>query len=326
MCGLGSGHDEIAGEVSRRCWVRPREAYRLAWRWTLDQAAARFNDRAAREGADPQARASMTGPHLNEMERWPRSARRPSVYVLCLLAQVYETDVLRLLDLADHESLPAQDRLVLLRRPRTAEIVARDADSAPDKQRYQAAGHPMASQERPKQPGIAGADHPLRRARRCRGMTLAVLADLAGLSLSFLSMVENGHRSLSRRDDVNALAAALRVSPADLAPSTTPGADEWAPQLQGLPSAFPGSCDTVTVARHEHLAGELMTRIVCGDTRAAGVLLRRGARDPGLNPWLLLDLVTAGVAAAREPGPPGRRRAAEVRGNRRRTVQSRGMP
>jgi transcriptional regulator with XRE-family HTH domain len=40
------------------------------------------------------------------------------VYVLCLLAKVYETDVLCLLDLADHESLPQHDRLVLMRRLR----------------------------------------------------------------------------------------------------------------------------------------------------------------------------------------------------------------
>ena len=37
-----------------------------------------------------------------------------------MLAEIYETDVLCLLDLADHESLPQQDRLVLMRRPRAA--------------------------------------------------------------------------------------------------------------------------------------------------------------------------------------------------------------
>ena len=37
-----------------------------------------------------------------------------------MLAEIYQTDVLCLLDLADHESLPQQDRLVLLRRPRAA--------------------------------------------------------------------------------------------------------------------------------------------------------------------------------------------------------------
>jgi transcriptional regulator with XRE-family HTH domain len=113
---LGFGYDEIAAEVSRRYQVRPRQAYRLAWGWTQDQAAARFNELAASEGADPEGRAGMTGPHLCELEQWPGSERKPSVYALCLLAGVYDTDALCLLDLADHESLPQQDRLVLMHR------------------------------------------------------------------------------------------------------------------------------------------------------------------------------------------------------------------
>ena len=118
MRGLGFSYDEIAIEVSRRYPVRPRQAYRLAWGWTLDKVAERFNELAAREGTDPEGRAGMSSPHLCELERWPDSERKPSVYVLCLLARVYETDVLCLLDLADHESLPQQDRLVLMRRRR----------------------------------------------------------------------------------------------------------------------------------------------------------------------------------------------------------------
>jgi transcriptional regulator with XRE-family HTH domain len=118
MRALGFSYDEIAVEVSRRYQARPRRAYRLAWGWTLDQVAGRFNDLAAREGTDPDGRAGMTGPHLCEVEKWPDSERKPSVYVLCLLAKVYETDVLYLLDLADHERLPQQDRLVLTRRMR----------------------------------------------------------------------------------------------------------------------------------------------------------------------------------------------------------------
>jgi transcriptional regulator with XRE-family HTH domain len=116
MRGLGFSYAEVAAEVSRRYPVRPRQAYRLAWGWTLDQVAERFNQCAAGEGIDPDGRASMTGPHLCEIEKWPNSDRKPSVYVLCLLARVYETDVLCLLDLADHESLPQYDRLVLMRR------------------------------------------------------------------------------------------------------------------------------------------------------------------------------------------------------------------
>ena len=120
MRGLGFSTDEIAAEMGRRYRLRPRQAYRLAWGWSLDQAAARFNDRAARQDADPDARASLTGSRLSEYEHWPRSSRKPSVYVLVMLAEIYQTDVLCLLDLADHESLPQQDRLVLLRRPRAA--------------------------------------------------------------------------------------------------------------------------------------------------------------------------------------------------------------
>ena len=75
MRALGFGYDEIAAEVSRRYQVRPRQAYRLAWGWTQDQAAARFNELAAGEGTDPEGRAGMTGPHLCELEQWPNSER-----------------------------------------------------------------------------------------------------------------------------------------------------------------------------------------------------------------------------------------------------------
>ncbi|WP_202637915.1 helix-turn-helix domain-containing protein [Bailinhaonella thermotolerans] len=56
----------------------------------------------------------------------------------------------------------------------------------------------------------------LRSARRYRGMSLQLLADRSGLSKGFLSMVENGKRSLERRSHITALADALEVSVADL--------------------------------------------------------------------------------------------------------------
>jgi transcriptional regulator with XRE-family HTH domain len=118
MRGLGFHDDEIAADIGRRYRTRPREAYRLAWGWSLDKAAARFNEHAVRRDPDPKARASLTGSRLSEFEHWPRSTRKPSVYVLVMLPEIYATDVLCLLDLAGHESLPQQDRLVLLRRPR----------------------------------------------------------------------------------------------------------------------------------------------------------------------------------------------------------------
>jgi transcriptional regulator with XRE-family HTH domain len=86
---------------------------------------------------------------------------------------------------------------------------------------------------------------------RCRrGLTLTVLADLSGLSQSFLSMVETGQRPLRRRDHVNALAAALRVAPAEIAPSIVPGCDEWAPAPPAPASAFPPVRDDIAATRH----------------------------------------------------------------------------
>jgi transcriptional regulator with XRE-family HTH domain len=52
--------------------------------------------------------------------------------------------------------------------------------------------------------------------RRYRGMTLETLAGLAGLSTSYLSMVENGRRQLDRRSYIEAIASALQVSVTDL--------------------------------------------------------------------------------------------------------------
>jgi hypothetical protein len=142
MSAQGFRHDEIAAEIGRRYRVRPREAYRLAWGWSLEKAAARFNEHACRQEADAEGRASLTGSRPSEFEHWPRTARKPSVYVLVMLAEIYQTDVLCLLDFADHESLPQPDLLVLTRRPRagtlsgelaelaeparTAQVVARD--------------------------------------------------------------------------------------------------------------------------------------------------------------------------------------------------------
>src|ERR1017187_9227728 len=56
----------------------------------------------------------------------------------------------------------------------------------------------------------------LRGLRRWRGMTLTELAGLAGVSVSFLSLVEHGHRLLARRSHIAAVASALKVSETEL--------------------------------------------------------------------------------------------------------------
>lgn len=111
---VGLSHDHMAAEVMRRYRLRPREAYRLAHGWTLDEAAARFNARAAELGTDPDGRAGLAGNRLCEYEKWPDSGRRPPDWVFVMLATVYQTAVWNLLDLDDHENLPPRVRFTLL--------------------------------------------------------------------------------------------------------------------------------------------------------------------------------------------------------------------
>src|SRR5437588_4963600 len=56
----------------------------------------------------------------------------------------------------------------------------------------------------------------LRTLRRWRGKTLAEIAGLAGVSVSYLSMVERGERMLDRRSYISAIAGALKGSETDL--------------------------------------------------------------------------------------------------------------
>ena len=77
----------------------------------------------------------------------------------------------------------------------------------------------------------------LRTLRRWRGKSQVQLAGLAGLSPSFLSMVENGQRPLDRRSHIAALAHALKVSETDLVggPHLTPDPLQADPHM-GIPA------------------------------------------------------------------------------------------
>jgi hypothetical protein len=55
----------------------------------------------------------MIGTRIGEYERWPIGGRRPSPYVLTVLATVLGTTVERLLDYDDHRKMPDQERTVL---------------------------------------------------------------------------------------------------------------------------------------------------------------------------------------------------------------------
>jgi transcriptional regulator with XRE-family HTH domain len=134
----------------------------------------------------------------------------------------------------------------------------------------------------------------LRALRLRRGMSQVALAELACISPALVSMIENGQRSLSRATHVIALADALRVSPLYLAD----GRDDPAAPVRLSPGMvpFPSCADPVTVTRHRQLACEF-AQLAHQDTRAAGDWLRRLAREPTANPWLLLDQ----LAACRNP-------------------------
>ncbi|MFI1204845.1 helix-turn-helix domain-containing protein [Streptomyces sp. NPDC020883] len=71
----------------------------------------------------------------------------------------------------------------------------------------------------------------VRTLRRMRGLTLRELAGLAGISYSYLSMVENGHRLLKDVAYLNAFAAALKVSPEELTAQPFLPADPYAAEV-----------------------------------------------------------------------------------------------
>jgi tetratricopeptide (TPR) repeat protein len=113
MLGANCSHDLVAQEMQQRWGFRPREAYRHAVGWSQDQVAAQFTESAARMGTDRGPHSPMIGTRIGEYERWPHGGRRPSTYVLTVLAALYRTTLDRLLDYDDYRHLPDQDRTVL---------------------------------------------------------------------------------------------------------------------------------------------------------------------------------------------------------------------
>ncbi len=123
MRGLGMSHRQIAVEFARRYGLRPRAAWRQAYGWSQTEAAEQISTHAAHAGVSPDgATVTMTGPHLCEYENWPGegpepAGRRPTPYLLSLLAGVYRCTVHDLLDVADYEHMPPADRLIVGKFP-----------------------------------------------------------------------------------------------------------------------------------------------------------------------------------------------------------------
>ena len=128
----------------------------------------------------------------------------------------------------------------------------------------------------------------LRTLRLRRGMSQVALADLACISPAFVSMVENGQRTLTRVWDIVAVADVLKVSPLYLADGRE---DDPAPTRRAPRTVpFPARADPLMLARHQQLARQFI-QLARHDGRAAGDWLRRLAREPTVN------------ALARPPAP-----------------------
>jgi transcriptional regulator with XRE-family HTH domain len=140
MLAAGCSYNLIAQEMHHRWGFRSREAHRHAMGLSQDQVAARFTDAASRTaGAATGPHPPMIGTRIGEYERWPHGGRRPSTYVLTILAAIYGTTVDRLLDYDDYRNLPDQERAVL-----NVLLTGTDAAPSPGMTTQPALGTPVA--------------------------------------------------------------------------------------------------------------------------------------------------------------------------------------
>ncbi len=106
MLAMGCHHKDVVAEMRARWRMRPREAWRHARGWTLQQLADRINAAASdRPGEAMAADASLIG----KWEKWPQGGRRPTTRALLLLAETFGCQVDELLDLDDRRELPTAE-------------------------------------------------------------------------------------------------------------------------------------------------------------------------------------------------------------------------
>ncbi|MFG2386375.1 XRE family transcriptional regulator [Streptomyces avermitilis] len=117
MSAAGCTLADIAIEMRTRFRMRPREAWRHAHGWTLQETADRITQASTtRPGESVAADASLVG----KWEKWPGpSSRRPSLPVLTAMAEAFACGVEDLLDLEDRQVLPQADLHLLTHRPPT---------------------------------------------------------------------------------------------------------------------------------------------------------------------------------------------------------------
>ena len=141
----------------------------------------------------------------------------------------------------------------------------------------------------------------VRAARRQRGLSLNALAQLAGLSLGFLSMVENGQRLLDRASHITALAEAMRISPSELMGAPLPPVEAHGAAAHEMIPALRHTLMGISLTTPpEHHGVAPPTWLLAGKVADANRLYHAaeyGALAVTL-PGLLTDLATA-VSASR---------------------------
>ena len=155
-------------------------------------------------------------------------------------------------------------------------------------------GQLMASRATASQPvPAAGADHPLRRVRRRRGLTRSSWLTWRGCRRrsSRWWRPGSGHSGGGTTSTRWLPCCGCRRPRSRRArsPALTNGHQRRPPR----PPRSRQLSDDIAVARHRELAGRFIGYVSRGDTYAAGAWLRRLARDPSVSPWLLLDQLTA---------------------------------
>jgi hypothetical protein len=103
----GCAPEQIATEMGRQFGFRARQAWRHAHGWTQDDAAAAYNHHLGHD------QAPMTGKRISDYEAWPHGGKKPTINALAMLAKVYSTEILNLVDLDDRHALSTQELITL---------------------------------------------------------------------------------------------------------------------------------------------------------------------------------------------------------------------
>ncbi|WP_281912359.1 helix-turn-helix domain-containing protein [Streptomyces olivaceus] len=131
MTDLGSPRSAIAQEMRVEFGLRPREAWRCAHGWSMQEVVDRIHDLSSRQSGESIAADTSA---VSKWERWPASTRKPTVPVLLALAAIYGCTVEDLLDLEDRGALSEGDLAVLSRltsaEPNGSQLVRMAADES----------------------------------------------------------------------------------------------------------------------------------------------------------------------------------------------------